>query len=470
MITSGGSRTSQPHVANTLRALLSAALMLLCGTVSAQPAQTGAGAYAFTGVNVLPMDSERVLRDHTVVIRDDRIVTVGPADSVDVPANATVIEAAGRYLMPGLAEMHGHIPGPADPQYVEDVLFMYISNGVTLVRNMAGNPSHLALRDRVARGELTGPVIFAATSWVTPNAIPNPDAAADAVGRFQEAGYDLIKLGSLPLDTYVAMAEAANAIDLPFGGHIPDAVNLQTALASRQTSIDHFDRYVEFLAAEHPEFAERQFGFFGSGVVDLADEDRIAEAVRLTIEAGIWNVPTLSLVEHLASDESAESMAQWPEMRYMPPNVVEGWVSSKRAYQARPDFQPAAANRLVELRQQLLRELTSAGALVALGSDAPQFFNVPGFSIHHELRMMQAAGLTPYEVLVTGTRTPAEYFDTPDDFGIVAPGHRADLILLNANPLEDVAHVEQRAGVMVRGEWWPESRIQARLAEIAERH
>jgi predicted amidohydrolase YtcJ len=119
-------------------------------------------------------------------------------------------------------------------------------------------------------------------------------------------------------------------------------------------------------------------------------------------------------------------------------------------------------------RQQLLRELTSAGAPVALGSDAPQFFNVPGFSIHPEMEMMVAAGLTPYEVLVTGTRNPAVYFGTPEEFGTVQVGRRADLILLEANPLEDIGNVRRRAGVMVRGRWLPESEIQQRLDAIAE--
>ncbi|MGO1720589.1 MAG: amidohydrolase family protein, partial [Luteimonas sp.] len=183
---------------------------------------------------------------------------------------------------------------------------------------------------------------------------------------------------------------------------------------------------------------------------------------------GTWNVPTLSLVEHLASDTPAEEMIAWPEMRYMPQQVREGWVRSKHQFQAREDFQPEAAQALVELRQELTRALHAAGAPIALGSDAPQFFNVPGFSIHHELRMMVATGLTPYEVLATGTREPARYFGTPDAFGTIEPGRRADLILLEANPLDDVANVQRRAGVMVRGQWLPEEQIQARLDAIAE--
>jgi imidazolonepropionase-like amidohydrolase len=191
-------------------------------------------------------------------------------------------------------------------------------------------------------------------------------------------------------------------------------------------------------------------------------------AVERTRAAGVWNVPTLSLVEHLASPESPEEMARRPEMRYMPPQVIDGWVRAKHQFQARPDFQPPAARRLVEIRQQLTRALHDAGAPLALGSDAPQFFNVPGFSIHPEMEMMVAAGLTPYEVLVTGTRNPAVYFGTPDEFGTVAVGRRADLILLDANPLDDIANARRIAGVMASGQWLPQERIDERLEAIAE--
>jgi imidazolonepropionase-like amidohydrolase len=160
-------------------------------------------------------------------------------------------------------------------------------------------------------------------------------------------------------------------------------------------------------------------------------------------------------------------MAARPEMQYLPESIIEGWVESKHNYQAREDFQPDAAQRLVELRRELTKALHDAGAPIALGSDAPQFFNVPGFSIHPEMEMMVGSGLTPYEVLVTGTRNPAILLGTPDDFGTIEVGRRADLILLEANPLEDIANVRRRAGVMVRGNWLSESEIQERLAELA---
>ncbi len=425
------------------------------------------GLYAFVNVNVLPMDRERVVEGQTVVVRDGRIASIEPAGG-DLPAGATLIDGTGHYLMPGLAEMHGHIPGAEDPQYVEDVLFLYVSNGVTLVRGMAGDPSHLPLREKTASGGLIGPTIFAAGPWLgTQNAATAEQTRATVIDHAKQ-GFDLLKVGNLPAEHYPLMAAVAREQGIPFAGHIPPGVTLEQVFQAGQASIDHLDRYVEFLIPEGTDPGGRESGFFGSGLIDLVDTGRIPAAVTETVAAGVWNVPTLSLVEHLASPEPATSMAQWPEMRYLPSSVVEGWVRSKRYFMGRIDFRPEATRQLIALRRTLLKALHDGGARIVLGSDAPQFFNVPGFSIHHEMRMMVEAGLTPYEVLVTGTRNAAAYFGTPDDFGQVAVGHRADLILLESNPFLDIAHVQDRAGVMVRGRWIPEAEIQQRLAAIAK--
>ena len=424
---------------------------------------------AFVGVTVVPMDRDRLLDDHTVLVSEGIISGVGPSDEVAVPPDAVRIDGTGRYLMPGLAEMHAHIPGSDDRRYAEDVLYLYLANGVTTIRGMAGDPLHLELREQTASGELPGPTIYAAAPGLSGQNAGTPEEAERAVRERVKDGYDLLKVFEMPVESYEQMARTADELGIDFAGHVPEAVGLVGAVAAGQASIDHLDRYVEFLAASHPDFPGREPGFFGSGVVDLADMSRIPDAVQRTVAAGTWNVPTLSLVEHLASPEHPEQMIQRPEMLYMPTGILDRWVQAKKDYQAREDFQPAAATRLVEVRRRLVKALHDGGAPIALGSDAPQFFNVPGFSIHHELAMMVATGLTPYEVLVTGTRNPAACFGTPEAFGTVAVGRRADLILLEANPLEDVANVQQRAGVMARGRWLPEALIQERLSEIAER-
>jgi len=426
-------------------------------------------AYVFTDVNVIPMDREEVLENYNVVVENGRITAVSPSSKTNIPEDAEKIDGRDKFLMPGLAEMHGHIPGEEDPQYAEDVLFLYIANGVTTVRNMLGTNYQLKLRERVNKEELPGPTIFAASPWLSNDAIPSTEAADKMVREYKTAGFDLLKIGGLNPETYKQMALTAHKIEMPFGGHIPEAVGLEGALEARQTSIDHYDRYVEFLVSEDKKKG-RNNGFFGSGIIDLIDRDRISEAIEMTIEAGTWNVPTLSLVEHLAIDEAAEEMIKRPEMKYMPQRILKNWEKAKNDFKNREDFQPDATTALVEFRRELTKRLHEAGAGIVLGSDAPQFFNVPGFSIHHELEMMTNSDLTPYEVLVTGTRNAAEYFGTPEEFGTVQNGRRADLILLNSNPLEDISNVQDRSGVMVRGIWFPEEKIREKLQEIEERN
>jgi len=451
-----------------LRGLATGAL-LLAGAAQADNAatRTQAGTFAFVDVDVLPMDRDVRLPAQTVVVHEGRIVAIGAKDTVDVPEGAKTIDGAGKVLMPGLAEFHGHVPGGDDPVWAEDTLALYLANGVTLVRNMAGDDSHPALRRRIDTGALDGPALVLASPWLRGDSV---EAVEREVRAHHAAGFDLLKLGSVPADAYAHMAETAHALDIPFAGHIPEGVPLEAALDAKQASIDHFDRYVEFLVPPGTDTQGREAGWFGSGWVQWADRARIDEAVARTRAAGTWNVPTLSLVEHMASDETPEAMLQWREMRYMPAAERERWRRAKHEYATRETFQPDAANALVKLRQELLKALHDGGAPIVLGSDAPQFFNVPGFSIHREMAMMQAAGLSPYEVLVTGTRNAAQALGTPDAFGTVEAGRRADLILLAGDPREDLAHAQSPLGVMANGRWWPRAAIDARLAEIAARH
>ncbi len=424
--------------------------------------------YVITNVNVIPMTTEQILENHTVVIEDGRITGVTPSAEANSPDNAEEIDGRGRYIIPGLTEMHGHIPGEDRPQYGEDVLFLYIANGVTTVRNMLGNEYHLQLRERIKNGELTGPEIYAAGPFFSQELAPTPEAAEQEVRRQKAAGFDLLKMGSIDKETYARMAETAHEIGIPFGGHIPEEVGLVGALEAGQKSIDHYDRYVEFLVPDSLETEDRSSGFFGSGLIELVERDSIPAAAKKTVKAGTWNVPTLSLIEHLATPLPAEEMIKWPEMKYIPEDVLEDWVKFKDTYSEREDFQPEATKALVELRRELTKELHDTGAQIALGSDAPQFFNVPGFSLHCEMEMMVKAGLTPYEVLVTGTRNPAFYFETPEEVGTIEPGKRADLILLNANPLEDISNTQTIQAVFLNGKYFDRKSLDKRLKEIEQ--
>jgi imidazolonepropionase-like amidohydrolase len=423
-------------------------------------------ASAIVHVNVIPMDRERVLSDQTVVVMDGKIARIGPADDIEVPGGAVQIDGRGKFLIPGLAEMHAHVPPQGGREWMERVLFLYLSNGITTVRGMLGQPAHLQLRADVEGGSLLGPRIFTSGPSLNGNSIPNADSARRAVRHQKEAGYDFLKIHpGLTRESYDAMVEESERLGILWAGHVPAAVGLERALAANQATIDHLDQYIEAILQEGADASQSLF--FGVNLVGQVDESKIPGVAAATESAGVWNVPTQSLIEHVLLPDDPDEMAKRPEMRYMPPDMVATWVRSKNNFLQNDLYDAELAYRFVEVRRQIIKALHDAGAGLLLGSDAPQVFQVPGFSIQAELRMLVASGLTPYEALETGTRNVAEFFGKEDEFGTIAQGKAADFVLLEANPLTDIAGVADRAGVMVRGHWLSESEIQAKLEEIA---
>jgi imidazolonepropionase-like amidohydrolase len=197
------------------------------------------------------------------------------------------------------------------------------------------------------------------------------------------------------------------------------------------------------------------------------DPEKLEQAVKMTREANVAVVPTMVLWETIIGAADLEEMTQFPELKYMPPQEVERWKANFQRRTQAPQFNRDRARQIAENRKVLLKALHEGGVKIIFGTDAPQEFSVPGFSIHREAEAMLEAGLSPYVILETATRKMGEYLKDKDDFGTIAPGRRADLILLEANPLEDIGNLQKRAGVMARGEWLPESEIQERLEEIA---
>lgn len=421
--------------------------LAVCSGASADP-------IAFVGVSVIPMDSERVLENHTVLVDDDRIVWVGPASAADIPADARRIDAAGMYLMPGLAEMHGHIPPPNQPAAeIEKTLYLYLANGITTVRGMLGYPGQLALREQAKEGTIDSPTLYLAGPSFNGNSVSSPAQAAEKVRTQVEEGWDLLKIHpGMSRAEFDAMAETAKANGIEFGGHVPADVGLEHAIAMGQLTFDHLDGYVEYL-----------FGMDPEGV----DQVALNEIVRKTKEAGAWVVPTMVLWETLYGVVDLEELNAFPELVYAPPAARASWERQFLQRTTDPQFDREQNERVIEARMQVLAALHKAGAGILMGTDAPQQYSVPGFSLHREMQRMVDAGMSPYDVIRTGTVHVGTYFSAWDTFGQVAEGHRADLVLLTSNPLDSIANVADRAGVMVRGKWYSEAEIQERLSAIA---
>ncbi|MGH7529159.1 MAG: amidohydrolase family protein [Gemmatimonadales bacterium] len=403
------------------------------------------GVVAFVNVNVVPMDRPGVLENQTVIVRAGQIAELGPSARVRVPDGATRVDGRGKYLMPGMGEMHGHLPNPsAGPEITENVLFLYVANGVTVVRGMQGLPPHLELKGRIARGELLGPRLWVPGPQLSGNSAPNAETGRRLVEEQHAAGFDHVKIQEgLSRETYDTIVATAKRLGMRFAGHVPNAVGVPRALEAGQASIDHLDNYVETV-----------------GGPDSATDRRIAEVVRATCAAGTWTVPTLALWETFLGSEDSAALAGRPENRYVP----AGWRANWARQTARTG---EGGGETVALRGRILKALQDAGCPIAFGTDSPQLYSVPGFSMHREMRSMAAAGLTPQQILVAATRNVARYFGTEREFGTIAPGRRADLLLLEGNPLADLGNVARRAGVMVTGRWLPEAEIQARLERMA---
>ena len=442
------------------------------------PARHAPTIYAFTNVSVLAMDAERLVADQTVIVRDDRIETVGPSATVNVPANATRIDGRGKHLMPGLAEMHAHImaagaQGNAGEAINKDILLLYVANGITSIRAMLGTPNQLVLRERINSGEVLGPSMWVGAPSINGNTAPTADSAAKLVRLHKAAGYDFIKLhGGLTNASYDSMAAAARAAGLTWAGHVSSDVGVERTIATGQSTIEHLDGYVFGVRST----GARDPGNVGDSIRSM-NEARFPALAHATKAAGTWNTATMSLYLNIFNRaESPEMMAERPEMKYWMKTGVAAWVrglKSRIGSDANTGIAPEVAARQLELRRRLLKTLADSGAPLLMGTDSPQLFMVPGFSLHREIAEMAAAGMRPYQIYETGTKNVARYVSTAlkhdGRFGTIVAGNRADLVLLDANPLESVGNLTRRAGVMVRGQWLPKSEIDRQLADLAAR-
>ena len=438
------------------RILIAATVLSALAIASAQ--QPAAPVIAFFNVNVLPMDRDTVLRDQTVVVRDGKIEQVA-GGAAKVPAGAVQVDGRGKFLMPALAEMHAHIPGGNAPDAdIERTLFLYAASGVGTIRGMLGHPRHLIFRERAAKGELFSPRIYTSGPSFSGGTAKTPESAVQMVVEQKAAGYDLLKIHpGVPRAVFDAMAAKAHEVGIPFGGHVPLDVGLQRALEAKYRSIDHLDGYVEALAKD-----VKSSDFFGLNLINAIDESRIPELVKATRATGTWMVPTMTLLENVIDDRDPDAVAAQPEMKHVvPQDMLPKWVAQKKNMLAK--YSAADRARVLAVRRRIVKALFDGGVPFALGSDAPQFFNVPGFSIHRELKSMVQAGLTPFQALQTGTVNVGKYFGTESSTGTVAAGKRADLILLDANPVENIDNSTKIAGVMIDGRWMAREEIQKRL-------
>ncbi|MQA91435.1 MAG: hypothetical protein GEU90_14615 [Gemmatimonas sp.] len=460
--------------------LFSVSLSLIPAVAAIGQVTPTSGTYAFVNVEVIPMEAPGTLPDHTVVVRDGRIVVVGPSASVEVPADATRIEGEGRFLMPGLVDMAARLPGELDPMRVivlEEWLYLYLANGVTRIRALGGSPYQLDLKEQIGEREVLGPRLYVGSPPLDSVSAPDAATAAAFVGDQAEAGYDFLTLESgLPAAAWEGVVRAAEAASLPLAGSGPGRVDLEAVLEAGPSTLDGLSDYLEptrsdGLASATPN-AER---------FSATDQQELEHLAQRTAESGVYVVPKQYLQNHLhgwnhllGGSTAPDSVKALPEFQHVPQSVRNDWVTTAWNAWIPPAVTPESAAAYAEWRTTLLSALRSAGAPILVGTGAADLFNVPGFAIHREMPLLAAAGLSTYEVLQAATTTPAQFvaeqFGEPGDFGAVKEDYVGDLILLDDSPLESLDAFTSTVGVMANGVWLTQEEIAERLAAMAERH
>ena len=439
---------------------------------------------AFVDVNVVPMDREVVLAHHTVVVRDGKIVAVGPNSLVAIPPDAQRIEGRNRYLMPGLADMHVHFMRPVaaadkarngsigseSPNFAEEnptLALLFVANGVTSVRNTWGHPEILALGKEITAGKVLGPHIYSTgpvtdgspAEWHGSRSVANAEQAREAVREDKQAGYIAIKVYDyLSQEAYEAIVAEAQKEGLPVIGHVPDAVGMSGVLAAHQYSIEHIEfpllAILSDKAKQPPSDAD---------LVKYPDLAKLPGLAQKMKAAGTWVCPTLVAYRIPRSD------AAWLEQeKFVPPAIRERYEKAYTSESRTPVIDPLNSPEAQPIYLAIVGALHKGGVGLLLGTDAHKPNALPGFSLHEELVSFVKAGLTPYEAIRAGTSDAARFLHRETEFGRVAVGLRADLILLTANPLDDVGNVQKREGVMVQGNWLTEDALKSKLERLSQ--
>ena len=425
-----------------------AACLVILTLASVPAAALCAQETAIVDVALVPLDRDTLLEHRTVIVRGDRIVAVGPAAGVKA-AGARVVDGRGKYLMPGLLDMHVHLFNSRD-------LLLYLANGVTTIRNLGGYAaadSILDLRRRVESGARLGPTIYTSGNWLDGDppfraintVVRTPTEAQAIVAQQRKAGYDFIKVyQTLSPEVYREIVRTGRRLGIPVTGHIPSAMGVDGVLAGGQVGVDH--------------------------VAQLAGGDPTLVARRVR-ESGVAVTTTLVMLHRSLSmrgrPEVVESLLALPEGRYLSPATREFWRTAP--FIGMPKTDPEMS--LYSQNEAMVRALEKEGAVVMTGTDAGLWGNQPGYSAVEEVTRLAGAGLTPYQALRAATVAPAEFLNRwvkgADQPGAIREGARADLLLLEANPLDDVAALGRRVGVMARGKWLPQGKLDQMLAELA---
>lgn len=427
---------------------------------------------ALTHVNLIPMDRELILEDYTLIVRDGKIDRMGPASSIEIPDGAIEIDGTGKFLIPALSDMHVHLEGDAwnimyppelkfTPKEInyEDILFIYLAKGITTLQVMSAFPEHVALREKIKANQLLGPSLVLSRmidgvgkAWPPPIStwIEGADQARSAVQNAYETGYDRIKVYSfLDKPSYDTIMKVAGLLKMPVDGHIPLSTSVEHIIASGQVMVAHSEEFMQFAPDYKPE--------------------TIHSMASQLAEGNVWLTATLITSRNLVN------LFEHPDLEFSKPGTAKlhplGMGIWTYIYENLYKPIPESHQQYIKLSYEtfqvpFVKDFFTCGGKLLSGSDVLIPSNLPGFTLHKELEELVNAGLTPYEALRVSTTNAHEFLDDLGQAGTIEPGKRASLVLLSANPLEDISNTTKIKGIIHQGRWISNAEIKSRLEQI----
>jgi len=491
-------------ITRTVAAVATAALLtlLLFYATAATPKATAAqqpsladepADIAFVDVTLVPMDSMRVIPGQTVVVRNGYIALIGPTDLVAIPENAKVIQGNARYLMPGLADMHlyyASVPRGAAERN-ERMLTLLLAHGVTMTREMAGGQSILELKEQINTGRVAGPRIIVGAPVLqgpppdddgSPGPVRTRHDGINAVIAQHGAGYQFVGVANnVSEETYLGVLEAAEDVGLKISGRVPTAIGVLAALRYGQSTIEFFDNVAETIEADDSPVKNAESPLDRLRAVEHTDPRKLAELLNLAERSDTVWVPTLALNTYRWSviDPATETqLLQRPAVRSMDqviPPMWSQWASAVRNFAEGFEADPPDIKSFVA---RLLRLMHARNITIMLGTASPHMFCIPGATLHEEMQLIaNHTGLNPYEILRLATVNAARWIGDDRWNGTIDIGRRADLVLVEENPLVDIRNASKVAGVLVgglwagpgveRARWYDKAALQAKLDRFA---
>lgn len=438
----------------------------------------------FTNVNIVSTRDGTIARGMTVVIKKGRITGVAKVGFVDQGRGIQIINANGKYMIPGLWDMHVH-SAFVSPAWDEKVIYpLYIANGITGVRDMGGDPDVLeSRRKRIESRELLGPHLILAGPFLAGGksdrqtiAVNTPEEARQAVDAVKKRGLDFVKvLSNVPHDSYLAIADESAKEDILFVGHVPYSVSVGEAAAAGQRSIEHLTGVLLACSSREQDLrsqglvalAKRDYaayGQLGPQVLSTFDQTKAAALFLQLEQSSVWQVPTLVWIQTNSHFDDPDLDSD-PRLKYVPASVRTQWDPTKLRAQSSAE-ETAALKTEAAFDLELVKMMHTAGVSFMAGSDGPDPYVFPGFSLHDELGWLVKSGFTPLQALQSATIDPAIFLRRFGQYGLVETGHAADLVLLNANPLDDIRNTRKIFAVVAGGKYYSRKDLDTMLQQV----